>query len=414
MKILWFVQQNFDPSRDNGGYNGAGWISSLRNEVTKFTDINLVLSFFSNHRNYSGAHGVEYYSMQTPTISAYKKILYRIRKSPIKEDESLWPLYRREMMKVIEVVKPDIIQIFGTENKLGLIVSETQIPVIVHLQGLVNPIMNAFLPPFVSWENQGYISSIFNRSEKDNWRCLCNSEKKILSSVKYFIGRTDWDKRIIGIYSPKSKYFYGSEILREPFYQEGLNRLIPKRLTIISIISVPQYKGFDLILKTANLLKNSIKVDFVWKVFGNIIPGETEKMLNISHNEVNVEIEGVKTAVQLRDELLKCTVYVQPSYIDNSPNSVCEAQMLGCTCIATYVGGTSSIVEHEKTGFLIPANDPYKAASYIYQLFQDNNLNLMIGENSKKVAMSRHDKIKVTTSLIDVYSTIIKEYSAKK
>ena len=32
MKVLWFVQSNFDPSREKGGYNGAGWISSLRNE----------------------------------------------------------------------------------------------------------------------------------------------------------------------------------------------------------------------------------------------------------------------------------------------------------------------------------------------------------------------------------------------
>lgn len=35
MKVLWFVQSNFDPSREKGGYNGAGWISSLRNEIVK-------------------------------------------------------------------------------------------------------------------------------------------------------------------------------------------------------------------------------------------------------------------------------------------------------------------------------------------------------------------------------------------
>lgn len=35
MKVLWFVQENFDPSREKGGYNGAGWISSLRNEIVK-------------------------------------------------------------------------------------------------------------------------------------------------------------------------------------------------------------------------------------------------------------------------------------------------------------------------------------------------------------------------------------------
>ena len=51
MKVLWCVQENFDPSREKGGYNGAGWISSLRNEIVKKEGIDLALAFFSSNES---------------------------------------------------------------------------------------------------------------------------------------------------------------------------------------------------------------------------------------------------------------------------------------------------------------------------------------------------------------------------
>ena len=46
MKVLWFVQKNFDPSKEKNGYNGAGWISSLRDQLIKHDNIELALAFF--------------------------------------------------------------------------------------------------------------------------------------------------------------------------------------------------------------------------------------------------------------------------------------------------------------------------------------------------------------------------------
>ena len=46
MKVLWFVQSNFDSSKEKGGYNGACWISSLRNEIIKKEGIEMDFLFF--------------------------------------------------------------------------------------------------------------------------------------------------------------------------------------------------------------------------------------------------------------------------------------------------------------------------------------------------------------------------------
>ena len=132
MKVLWFVQENFDPSREKGGYNGAGWISSLCNEIVKNDGIDLAMAFFSKDTRVGKANGVKYYSMETPELSSFKKIYYRIKGKFNQEEEALWSKYRNKMLKVLDDFEPDIIQIFGSENKYGLIATVTNVPVILH------------------------------------------------------------------------------------------------------------------------------------------------------------------------------------------------------------------------------------------------------------------------------------------
>ena len=79
MKVLWFVQENFDPSKEKGGYNGAGWISSLRNELVKKEGIEMALAFFSKECKQGVANGVTYYSMLAPTLPSLKKIAFRFK-----------------------------------------------------------------------------------------------------------------------------------------------------------------------------------------------------------------------------------------------------------------------------------------------------------------------------------------------
>jgi len=59
--------------------------------------------------------------------------------------------------------------------------------------------------------------------------------------------------------------------------------------------------------------------------------------------EVNEMVEAMKIS----------RFMVHPSYIDNSPNSICEAQILGLPVVATNVGGVESLIENGKTGLLI-------------------------------------------------------------
>lgn len=412
MRILWFVQENFDPSREKGGYNGAGWISSLRNEIIKKEGVELALAFFSNKKESGTANNVKYYSMLTPALSPFKKIWLRIKGDYIKEEEALWPAYREEMLKVLDDFKPDIIQIFGSENKYGLVAAVTDIPVVLHIQGVVNPYLNAYLPPFVSKldyylkDGLNPIKFLKNVFQLYNWKMLAYCEEENLKNIRYFLGRTTWDYRIVKLFNPKATYFHCDEILRHSFYADDMKRQIPSKLKLVSTISVPLYKGYDLILKAAYQLC-SLNIDFEWTVFGNVSPSLIEEKLGIKHENVHVKLFGVASEKQIKEELLSSTVYVHPSYIDNSPNSVCEAQMCGVPVIATNVGGVCSIVEDGVTGYLVPANDPYQIAYLANNLFKNLVEVEKITEIARQNAQQRHNKVKIANQLLTAYNHIL-------
>lgn len=150
-------------------------------------------------------------------------------------------------------------------------------------------------------------------------------------------------------------------------------------------------------------------LDFEWKVFGNVNPHLFEAQTGLSHEDLNIRLCGVATAEQLRDVLLSSTMYFHPSYVENSSNSVGEAQLVGVPVVASRVGGTDSMVEHGKTGFLYPVTDPYIAAYYIERLVTDANENLSIGKAAREVALVRHDRQTIVAELLKTYESIIEK-----
>ena len=408
MKILWFTNTESNYSIRSQGYNGGGWISSLETQIRKIPSIQLAISFVTDNINAEDVQNA-YYPIKNPFN---KSVLYKIKKILLSRNE-IDAVFVKEYLNVIERFKPDVIEIFGSENSYGLISKYTDIPIILHVQGIMYPCFQAFLPP--SFSLRSFIYNSFRPHiiyrELRGYRFFKHGalrEIDILASVKYYFGRTEWDKRLTMLFSPKATYYYCGEILRKEFYIEG-QRMIPKKLTIVSTNSSPIFKGYDVILKTAKVLKEVGHCDFQWIVYGNIIRSNyIEKNVGISPSDVNVKLSGVANSETLRNSILKATCFVHPSYIDNSPNSVCEAQILGCTVISTNVGGISSLIEDCKTGFLVPANDPCQMAYLIIQIHTNRSLNTSIGNAGRTVALARHNPEIIVRTVVDTYKQIVK------
>ncbi len=407
MRILWFsvTPSLFNPH--SNGHNGGGWIASLEQIVRKNKNIELGVAFnFPDNSFKYENNGVSYYPIMTEERSLVGKMFGK------SDDGNKIAKY----LQIIEDFKPDLIQIFGSENEFGTICKLTKIPVVIHMQGCIPPYHNALFPvgmkksDFLLKKGLSLSYRIIGLRSERAFRKRAEMEIETIQSCKYFMGRTEWDKSLIDLFNPDATYFHCEEALRDSFINSNKRREYSERQkkTIISVISRPWYKGCDLILKTASLLKRFTDIDFEWKVYGIPEMKFYESVYGIRANEVNVRPMGTASKEELVDALCSASCYVHTSYIDNSPNSICEAQILGVPVLATHVGGISSIVTDGGDGILFPANAPYTAASLIKIITADKEFAERLSRQAIKKATERHNPANIGNRLGEIYETIIK------
>lgn len=402
MKILYFSGVDLSMS-----HTGCGWIPGLLSAMKRNQpEIQLAVSYLSESGTADFVQdGVEYYP-----IAKEKRLLQRIRNfvSPRYTE----PEVLRQMVEVVHRVQPDVIHVFGTETIFGLIGQYVNVPVVVHLQGLMNPYMNAYFPP-------GY--SIHNlKSWRDRRNYMVNQyyserERRVFSACRYYMGRTEWDKSVAAILSPGHKYYHCEEMLRSAFYEyQPQDKKQSGCMKIVSVLSSPLYKGHDLIIKTASLLKLHTDISFEWHVFGADNFAFFRNLTQQDVHQLGIIARGRVGEQELIRELDSADVMVHPSYIDNSPNAVCEAQLLGTPVIACHTGGLSTLIRHGETGLLVPANDPYMVVAQLQKLKLDQELYNRISEHGRKTALTRHDRESICASLVEIYQDVIKEEALRK
>ena len=415
MRVLWFTNSSVDYQEKISGYNGGGWMTSLKKVLDKEKNIQLGISFMDEDLVFKKqVNKTTYYPVSIHSSIATKietKIRYGINLGEIFKNSDAQ--YVKKYLDVINDFNPSVIHIWGTEKNFGLICKHIKVPVIIHLQGIINPYLNAFFPPNVSLKEYvlkdglNPLAIYKNKIEYKSWEYIAKREKEIFKQCKYFMGRTDWDRILTEIYSENARYFHCEEGLREEFYiRRKWEPQKSKPFRIVTTISSPFYKGGDLLLKTACLLKNELNIDFEWIVFGVDNLKFQQKLTGIRAADVNLVLKGMATSEQLQQELLKANVFVHPSYIDNSPNSVCEAQISGVPVVACNVGGVSSLIENSVTGVLVPANDPYSLAYRIKELCVSRITAEKISTEASKVATKRHDLDALLLNLVSIYKTL--------
>ena len=415
MRVLWFsINAGCYNSKISTAHNGGGWVSSLEKILNKRDDIHLGIAFKYNSNKFKDTiDGVDYYPISVTCGKVYR---FREIFSIAHEEKLIIP----ECIKIIEDFKPDIIQCFGSEWCYGLITKYTEIPVVIHMQGSMPSYLNALYPPKYSkysriffdlshFKFKKVVSSLFN--EKKNIQ-RTEREIRILKVNKYFLGRTDWDRSITKLFSPMSKYYICNEALRDSFIYSTKTWESPNNeiITLCTTSNGSLWKGLDVILKTAHILKKHTDFKFRWLLIGGINNKKyIEWMEKLSFEDNNVEFIGILNEVDLKSVLLSSDIYIHPAYIDNSPNALCEAMLLGLPCIASYVGGVPSLIQNEISGVLVPVNEPYYLAEKIISLSKDKTKQKMLSESAIANTRIRHSSKNIENELITAYKKIIQD-----
>ena len=183
---------------------------------------------------------------------------------------------------------------------------------------------------------------------------------------------------------------------------------------MVSTISGGIYKGFETVLKTADLLSKYTDLKFEWHIAGYTEQAKwvkiAEKITRLNSSDYPIKFHGRIDAEDLSNLLISSDIYIHVSHIENSPNSVCEAMLLGMPIIASFAGGTSSLLENGKEGLLYQDGDSFVLAGAIINLCKDPQYAVNLGASAYKIAHYRHDKERVVKELLDGYKSIINDF----
>lgn len=420
MRVLWIAQNGGNYKK--GIIKGTGgWIGALQGELVKrFPDLELGITFASPDSEPVKEGNVTYFPIRTTDNNNISKGIDRLFHS---EKYRLNRL-AQGMKEVMDEYKPDVVHVWGIEVPSAAIIPLIDRPFVVHIQGLLSLYLYIYLPPSFSKDDLRRASNYLNpinwvkravgKTAMESYKSFKRAAERELLYGKYvknWIGRTDWDQTASQMLSPESRYFHCEELMRGDFngarwhfHYDG------ETVRLHSSLSGPWYKGIDVVLKTAEVLKRQgVKAE--WNIYGVSRDAEVVRYFirhfGISPDNVGVGFHGHVDGKAIREGLLQSDVYVHPSYIENSSNAIAEAQMLGVPVIAQFVGGNPTMLKND-SGVLVAPNEPYILASKIMEM-RKKNIAEGYSERALAVASERQNTEKTCSDLINIYKTIISE-----
>ncbi|WP_036697529.1 glycosyltransferase [Paenibacillus sp. FSL R7-269] len=394
----------------------GGWLINVANNLSSLPNVELTIAF-------PKLKVKEYIKIQG------KDILYYAFE-PVKEKNKKKMNFNPTFEKIIDEVKPDILHIHGTElaHTLSFInVSiNKNIRTIISIQGLVSVIAKHIFSnlPF----RVIFGATLRNILRKDNVYGLYKlylkrgkNEIEALKKVNYIIGRTTWDKACTSQINPNAMYYMCNETVREQFYNYQWNKKQCEKHSIFLSQAHYPIKGLHYVLEAMPLIlkrfsdaklyisgKNITQADMIMEKLQLTYYGKyIKKIIKRNNLERSVFFTGLLNEEEMCERYLKSNVFVCPSAIENSPNSLGEAMLLGVPSVASDVGGVSDMLTHKKEGFIYQADAPYMLAHYICEIFANDEIASLFSERSRKRAWNTHNREKNISMLQEIYNSIL-------
>ncbi len=333
------------------------------------------------------------------------------------------------MKEIVKDFKPDVVHIFGTEFPHSLAcVRAFRRPsrTLIGIQGLISACADVYmadLPGNVQRKVtfRDFVRKDSIRQQQRKFRKRGIYEKEVIRMTGHITGRTDFDREQTAKINPEAKYHFLNETMRGCFYRDRwkAGTCVPHRI----FLSQGDYplKGFHYLLKAMPFVLEQYPDAHICVAGSNILKEETwqdklklpayakylKKLIKENHLEEKVTMLGRLDAESMKEQFLLSHVFVCPSALENSPNSLSEAMLLGVPCVAADVGGIHNLLIDGGDGLLYPAGNVEELAKQIIEIFSKETISEQFSDNARKHARKTHDADQNYYKLMQIYREIV-------
>lgn len=393
IKIVWLAPYNVSTLQPQLELNrevvqhSASWIHSLSEQLALNDDIELHIITHSQLINQSQTikkNGIYFHVIQYSFPFTKRGFPWYL---PFDKLTGYYS-FKRKARKIINEIQPHILHVHGTEGGYFTPTTKTNIPCIISIQGIINEFVKVV--PDIS----SYLQIPF--------------ENHAIMKGKYFGCRTIFDSNYVKKKNSNAIIFDLPEAMNEVFFQRQWKA--HEGLTLIFVGSVNKRKGIVDLIHAVGKLKNSfssIKLKIIGSGTKIYIRYLNKIIVNYNLNS-NILWLGSKSPKEVAAELITSNIFVLPTLMDNSPNSLAEAMAIGMPCIATKVGGIPSMIEDRHDGMLFEKHDIDGLVNIIQLLTNDIELQDKLSQNARAKAFERNYPPNVVKKYVEVYKSLIK------
>lgn len=416
MRVLWSVNTLIPNIAKEMGLkpgHAISWVDAMKESIiSQISNISLAIVCHGGHRvkhitKYSSG-GVKYYILPHNC-----------------ERKDYW-------CEIIREFNPDIIHIYGTERKHNLKLIEkyrNQIPIIISIQGIITEYYKRYYADLRFFEilrNYSIRDIIFRNgiiNGKRKFKKQAKIEKKMFEMVKYVEGRSDWDRAMVQNINSNVMYYYCPRMIRTPFYKYRWSMNDAEKNSLIVSQGNYPIKGLHILLDALRIVKLKfpdvklyIAGNDIYKKHGIIKDSGYNRLIKRRINKYglnnNIYYTGFLDAQKMAEYLCKVNVCVIPSAIENAPNALAEAMLVGTPIVSSYVGGSPDMLNHGECGQLYCYYEAEMLADRIVNYFNDSALCEKHSIIENRIANDRHNQYRLPQQLVNIYQSVIEDNKA--
>ncbi|WP_100404803.1 glycosyltransferase family 4 protein [Bacillus solitudinis] len=183
-----------------------------------------------------------------------------------------------------------------------------------------------------------------------------------------------------------------------------LERPTDKKLIVCPARLVP-VKGQQYLLDALARLKQE-RTDWLCWIIGD---GKSRRQLEQQAEQLNIveEVTFLGNREDVPTLLKQADIFVLPSLQDNQPFSVMEAQVAAKVVVVSNSGGIPEMVEHGKTGFIVPAGESEPLFKNLKKLLANDALRNELAESAQKFALEQWSLQTMMDRIFEVYKMIV-------